>query len=293
VKAAGIRGGVFWFAMGCLLTAQDFDNIQAERVATGLQYADGMVWSREGFLVFADAAKKKIYRLDAGTAPKPTDEDNNGAQGLAYDSMGRLYICEPLTRRVVRMDRKIKFETIAETFQGKKLNAPNDVIVRRDGQIYFTDPAFAGAIDTRELDFNGVYHVTPKGELDAISKWKTRPNGIALAPDGKTLYVGDADRHAIVAFDLDSRGGASNPRDLITKIEGVPNGIRTDVNGRLYVGARGLDVYMPDGKFVRRLLGTEVIANCAFGDNDFESLYASGRKSIYKLRIGVKGALQY
>lgn len=280
-------------ALCCLLAAQDVDNIQAERVATGLQYADGMVWSRDGFLVFADVGRKKIYRLDAGTAPKPTEEDSNGAQGLAYDLQGRLYICEPFTRRLVRLDRKAKLETIAETFQGKKLNAPNDVIVRKDGQIYFTDPAFAGAIDTRELDFNGIFHLNPKGELEAIAKWQTRPNGIALSPDGKILYVGDTDRHAIVAFDLDNRGAAANPRDIIAKIEGVPNGIRTDVNGRLYIGAKGLDIYTPDGKLVRRLLDTEVVTNCAFGDNDFESLYASGRKSIYKLRIGVKGALQY
>jgi gluconolactonase len=275
------------------VAAQDFDNIQAEQVATGLRYADGMVWAREGFLIFADVEKKKIYRLDPGTPPKPTDEDNNGAQGLAYDSQGRLYICEPLSRRLVRLDRKAKIETVAENFEGKKLNAPNDVIVRKDGQIYFTDPAFASAIDTRELDFNGVFHVTPKGEVEAIAKWKTRPNGIALSPDGKVLYVSDSDRHAIVAFDLDGRGGAANPRDLITKIEGVPNGIRTDATGRLYIGAHGLHIYSPDGKHLHKLLASEVITNCAFGDNDFETLYAAGRSKIYKLRIGVKGALQY
>ena len=274
--------------------AQDFDTIQAERVATGLVYADGMAWAREGFLVFSDAGKKKIYRLDPGGGnPKPTEEDANGGEGLTYDTQGRLYICEPWTRRVVRMDRKGKLEVLAEAFEGKKLNGPNDVTVRKDGNIYFTDPAFGSMLESRELDFNGIFHISPKGEVDVTARWKTRPNGIAMSPDGKILYVGDADRHAVVAFDLDGRGGTGNPRDFITKIPGVPNGIRTDVNGRLYVGARGLQVYSPQGKLLHTLLGSEVVTNCAFGDNDFETLYASGRKAIFKIRLGVKGALQY
>lgn len=275
-------------------SSQDFDNLQAERVASGLTYADGMVWAREGFLVFADAGKKKIYRLDPGGGPpKPTEEDANGGEGLTYDSQGRLYICEPWTHRLVRMDRKAKIEAIAETFEGRKLNGPNDVVVRKDGSIYFTDPAFGSSADTRELDFNGIFHISPKGDMEVIAKWKTRPNGIALSPDGKLLYVGDADRHAIVDFELDGRGGAGAPHDLITKIVGVPNGIRTDTMGRLYVGAKGLQIFSSQGKLLHTLLPSEVVTNCAFGDNDFETLYASGRKAIYKLRLGVKGALQY
>lgn len=272
---------------------QLFDDVQAERVATGLQYADGMVWARQGFLAFADVAKKKIYRLDPGSPPKPTEEDNNGAEGLAYDTQARLYICEPGMRRVMRLSQKGQLETLVDSFEGKKFNGPNDVIVRHDGQIYFTDPAFGSAADTRELDFNGVFHLTPKGELEAAAKWKTRPNGIALNGDGKTLYVGDADRHAVVAFDVDGRGAVSNPRDLIKNIDGVPNGIRTDVTGRIYIGANGLKIYSSEGKLLRTLLEGEIVTNCAFGDNDFETLYVSGRKSIYKIRLGVKGALQY
>lgn len=280
-------------AAGLALAAQVFEDAQAERVATGLQYADGMVWARDGFLVFSNVGKKKIYRLDPGTAPKPTEEDNNGAEGLAYDTQGRLYICEPDMRRVTRLDRKGKLETLVDAFEGKKFNAPNDVVVRHDGQVYFTDPAFGGTADTRELDFNGVFHVSPKGEVEAVARWKTRPNGIALSGDGKTLYVGDGDRHAVVAFDVDGHGEASNARDLIKNIEGVPNGIRTDVTGRIYVGANGLRIYSAEGKALQTLLPGDIVTNCAFGDNDFETLYVSGRKAIYRIRLGVKGALQY
>ena len=277
-----------------LLHGQDFNNIFAERIGTGLQFVDGLVWSRSGFLIFSDVRKKRIYRVDPGKPPTPTDEDSNAAEGLAFDPQGRLYICEPGTRRVIRIDAKNKQDVIADGFQGKKLNAPNDLVVRKDGQIYFTDPAFASQMDSRELDFNGVFHVTPKGEIEAVAKWSTRPNGITLSADGRTLFVVDSDRHAVVAFDLDGKtGSAANPRDVIQNIDGVPGGIRTDVTGKIYVGARGLGVYSPDGKRLQQLLSGEIITNCTFGDADFETLYVSGRKSIFKIRLGVKGALSY
>jgi gluconolactonase len=285
-----------WCAFACLacsLHAQEFEHIQAERVATGLEYADGIVWAREGFLVFADVLRRVVYRVDSGVPPKPTPASDGGAQGLTYDSQARLYICELLNRRVIRVDRRGKTETLVDRFEGKKLNSPNDIVVRRDGQIYFTDPAFGSAVDARELDFNGIFHMTPKGELEAIAKWQTRPNGIALSNDGKTLFVVDSDRHAVVAFDVAGHGGAGSARDVIRNIEGVPGGIRADVDGRLYVAAKGLDIYSAGGKLEGRLLAGEIVTNCAFGDSDFETLYVSGRKAVYKARLGVKGALQY
>jgi gluconolactonase len=289
-----LLSGLALFTLSAVLGAQDFENIQAERVASNLRFTDGMVWSRAGFLIFSDGLKKKIYRLDPGKPPSPTNEEANSAQGLAYDNQDRLYICEPVNRRVMRMDRKGRQEMLVDSFQGKKFNAPNDIVVRKDGNVYFTDPAFGSALDTRELDFNGIFHITPKGEIEVLAKWQTRPNGITLSGDGKTLFVTDSDRHAVVAFDLDNKSGdAVNPRDVIKNIEGVPGGIRTDVKGHFYVGAMGLGVYSPDGKLQHQLLGGEIVTNLAFGDADFETLYVSGRKSIYKLRLGVKGALQY
>lgn len=265
----------------------------SERVASGLQFVDGVVWSRDGFLVFADVVKKTVYRLDATGPPRPTGENRNGAQGLAYDTMSRLYICEAPGRRVVRMDRGGRMEVLAERYQGKKFNAPNDITVRKDGNIYFTDAAFAGAIETRELDHNGVYRITSKGELELVAKWATRPNGIAISADGKSLYVTDSDRHAVVAFDLDGKGAATNPRDVVRNIQGVPGGVRTDEKGRFYVAARGVGVYTREGRLVHTFLQSEVMTNCAFGDEDMETLYMCSRKAVFKVRLGVKGAVQY
>jgi gluconolactonase len=166
-------------------------------------------------------------------------------------------------------------------------------VVRKDGNIYFTDPAFGSANDRRELDFYGVWRIGPKGELEAIARWQTRPNGIAVSGDGKTLYVTDSDRHAVVAFDLDRTGAAGNQRDVIRNVAGVPGGIRTDVEGRFYVAARGVGVYSPQGKLQRTLLDSENASNCTFGGADLESLFIGTRGTVYLVSLHVKGALQY
>jgi gluconolactonase len=266
---------------------------QSEKVVANLGFVDGMVWSRSGFLAVADVRQSKIFRFDSDPKPKVLRDSDGGASGLAYDSQGRLHICESQARRVTRVDAKGKVDTLAETFEGKKLNAPNDIIVRKDGHVYFTDPAFGSANDHRELDFYGIWHVTPKGELDVVAKWQTRPNGIALSADGKALYVSDSDRHTVVAFDVDRAGQAASPRDVIRNVAGVPGGIRTDVEGRFYIAAKGVAVYSAQGKLERTLLESDNAANCTFGEGDFESLFIASRGSIYRVTIGTKGAVQY
>ena len=273
--------------------AQNDQTIEVQAVSTNLRYPDGLAWSKAGgYLVIADSAKKEIYRLDPGTPPKPTHQNTNGVQGVAYDSQDRLYFCEALARRVTRLDKSGKPEVVVEKYQGKKFNSPNDLVVRRDGNIYFTDPAFASALEKRELDFNGIFRVTPKGETELVAKWATRPNGITLSPDGKILYVSDSDRRAVAAFDLDKAGAATNQRDVVTKTEGIPGGIRTDEKGNIYVAAFGVSVYTPQGRKTRTLLAGEQTANIAFGGDDLETLYISSRKSVFQVHLEVKGAPQ-
>jgi gluconolactonase len=273
--------------------SSDPPDYEVEKVAGNLQFVDGLVWSRSGFLVAADVRQRKIFRLDSDPHPKVLRDNDGGASGVAYDQQGRLYICESETRRVTRQDSKGKLETLAEGYQGKKFNAPNDIAVRKDGQVYFTDPAFGSAVDRRELDFYGVWHIGPKGDLDVIAKWQTRPNGIALSADGKILFVADSDRHAVVALDLDRNGQAGNQRDVIRNIAGVPGGIKTDADGRFYVAAKGIAIYAPDGKLQRTLMEDQNVSNCAFGEGDLESLFIAERGSILRVKLGVKGALQY
>jgi sugar lactone lactonase YvrE len=272
---------------------QDLSSYESEKVAANLKFVDGLAWSRAGFLAVADVRQSRIFKLDAEPHPQVLREGDGGASGLSYDSQGRLYICESEARRITRLDQKGKIETLAEAYQGRKFNAPNDIIVRKDGQIYFTDPAFGSATDRRELDFHGIWHLSPKGDLEVLARWQTRPNGIALSADGKLLFVTDSDRHTVVAFDLDRTGAGGNQRDVIKNIAGVPGGLKTDVDGRFYIAARGVATYSPAGQLQRTLLESERATNCAFGEGDLESLFIAARGSIYRVKLGVKGALQY
>jgi gluconolactonase len=269
--------------------AQDFAAIEIQKVATGYAFAEGPAWSPMGFLVFSDIPNNKLMQFTAGQPASVYRENSSGATGNRFDAQGRLYTCESHSRRVTRTDKKGKVEILAERWQGQRLNAPNDLAVRKEGDVYFTDPAFGNQQDTRELDFFGVFHISRKGELDVIAKPQGRPNGIALAPDGRTLYVSNSDEKNVRAYDLDKSGGASNERTLISGIEGVPDGICVDEKGNLYLAANQIQVYSPQGKPLGTIHTDETPSNCAFGDPDLGSLYITARTSVFRARLDVKG----
>jgi gluconolactonase len=277
-----------------LAAAQDFTSFEVVKVAGDFQFTEGPVWSRDGYLLFSDIPASKIFKLTPGGAqPAVFREKSNGTNGNTFDARGRLYSCEGDARRVVRTERNGKIEVLAERFEGKRLNAPNDIVVRKDGNIWFTDPAFGSSEKTRELAFFGVYHLSPKGALETIARPKGRPNGIALSPDGRILYVDNSDEKNVRAYDIDKGGQTSNERVLVTGIEGVPDGMKVDEKGNLYVTANGVLVYSPEGKRLGTIPVPEVPANCAFGDPDFGTLYITAQTSLYRTRLSVKGAVPY
>jgi gluconolactonase len=279
----------------CLLPswAQDFSGLRIERVSAGHRFTEGPVWSPEGFLLFSDVPNNRILKFVPGKGTETFRENSNGANGNAIDRQGRLYTCESRTRRLVRSGAKGQPAVLAEQWQGKRLNAPNDVVVRRDGHLWFTDPAFGNQADTRELDFYGVYHIPPKGPMELVARPQGRPNGIALSPDGRILYVANSDEKNIRAYDVDRQGAASNERVVVSNIDGVPDGIRTDEKGNLYVTARGVAIYSPQGRLLHTIELPETPANCAFGDPDLQTLYITARTSVYRVRLNVKGSVQY
>ncbi len=275
------------------LYAQGPNLLQVERVASNFHYVQGPVWSREGFLIFSDIPTSTQHQIVPGEGVVPYRDKTEGANGNALDERGRLYVTEAHARRVVRVDKKGKVEVLADRWEGKRLNAPNGIVVRHDGHVYFTDPAFGKENDTRELDFFGVYHITPKGEIEVIAKPAGRPKGVALSPNGKILYVSNADERNIRAYDLDRAGAAANERILISGIEGIPGGMAVDEKGVLYIAARKLLIYSADGTAKGVIELAETPSNCAFGDADFQGLYITAQTSVYRVRLSVKGAVQY
>jgi gluconolactonase len=183
------------------------------------------------------------------------------------------------------------YRSTVDKFEGKRFNAPNDIVVGRDGHVYFTDPLFT-PLDQREIDFYGVYHVTPKGQIEAIARMKTRPNGVTLSPDGKLLYVANTDEKNVRAYDLDRSGKASNERVAIPELPAGPDGLRTDAKGNLYVTARGVVIYSPKGELLGKITTPVGLRNLAFGDRDLRTLYLVGN-TIFRVRVPVAGSLQY
>ncbi|MBI2687810.1 MAG: SMP-30/gluconolactonase/LRE family protein [Acidobacteria bacterium] len=271
---------------------QDFTKLAIEKVAGGFTFTEGPVWSRDNYLLFSDPPENKIYRLTS-EGKSVYREASNGANGNTFDTQGRLYSCESKSRRVTRTGKKGNIEVLADKYEGKRLNAPNDIVVRKDGNIYFTDPAFGAQADKRELDFYGIYHIPAKGQLELIAKTTGRPNGIALSPNGRILYVADSDDRLIRAFDVASNGKASNERVLIKGIDGPPDGIRTDEKGNIWVTCNNVAVYSADGVFINKIDFPEIPRNLTFGDNDFTTIYVTAMKSVYRVRLDVKGSVQY
>jgi gluconolactonase len=282
------------FAFAAALSAQQPGEIVVERVVTGFRFLNGPAWTPDDTLLFSDTPTDRQFRFTPGrAAPAEVASRAGGISATTFDSKGNMYVAEPRARRITRTDRKGKMDVVAERFEGKKLNAPNDVVVRRDGNIYFTDPAFGEQQDSAEQGFHGVFRVDTKGALSAIARWKTRPNGIALSENGRALFVSDSDAQTIHAFDLDKDGVASNDRVIVSKIEGAPGGVRTDVAGNLYVAARQVFVYSPKGELIRTIHLSEQPSNLTWGDVNLESLYVTARSSVYRVEVGVKGVVSY
>jgi gluconolactonase len=262
-----------------------------ERAATGFAFVEGPVWVSKdsGYLLFNDIYNSRTMKIGPSNRPEIYRRYTHAGNGNSMDVQGRLYTAERDGHRVVRTNLDGSETVVADRYEGKRLNSPNDVVVRKDGQVYISDPASAAVLDERELTFNGVYHASPQGAVTLIAKMP-RPNGVALTKDGRILYVADSQEKKIYAYDLDKDGNASKERVVIQNIDGTPDGLRVAANGNLYIACKGVAVYTPQGKLLQMIQFPETPANLAFGGTDRKTLYVTARTSIYRVRVSDAGA---
>ena len=276
---------LWWLVLAFAVPAGGQENRQyvTEKLGSGYRFTEGPAWSKEGFLIFSDTPNDRLWKWVPGRMAEVYRENAHGPSGNAFDAQGRLYTCETRARRITRTDTKGAIEVIAERWEGKRLNAPAGIVVSKSGHIYFTDPAFGYQSDHRELDFYGVYHIPPKGPMEVVARPGGRPLGIALAPNGRTLYVSNVDEHNIRAYDLDRNGEASNERVLVPALAEAPGGISVDEMGNLYVALKGLAVYSPQGRLLHMIGLPEKASNSAFDEADGKYVFVTARGTVYRM----------
>ncbi|MFL9457218.1 MULTISPECIES: SMP-30/gluconolactonase/LRE family protein [Nostocales] len=269
-------------------------NAQVEKVATGFKFTEGPLWHPQGFLLFSDIAENSIYKWIPKKKSEIFRRPSGNANGNTLDREGRLIAGEHSGRRVSRIEKDGKITTLASYYEGKRLNSPNDLVVKSDGSIYFTDPPYGISKEQEELGFYGVYRLTPDGKLTLLVNDFVRPNGIAFSPDEKKLYVNDSEKSHIRVFDIKSNGTLENGRIFAeqkdSSKQGVPDGMKVDVRGNVYsTGPGGVWVFSPSGKLLGKIDVPEVSTNVAWGDRDYKSLYITATTSLYRIRLNIAG----
>ena len=283
-------------------------NAAVERLATGMRWAEGPVWFGDGrYLLWSDIPNNRIMRWDEETgAVSVFRKPSMYANGHTRDRQGRLVSCDHGGRRITRTEYDGTITVLADSFQGKRLNSPHDVVVKSDGSIWFTDPPFgiAGHYEGHKAEPESpqnVYRLDPTtGELSAVATDIAGPNGLCFSPDEKRLYLVASratPNRLIFAFDVEGGRSLANQRVFIDAGPGTPDGFRCDVDGNLWCGwgmgddaLDGVHVFNPDGKLIGRIRLPERCANLCFGGPARNRLFMAASQSIYALYVNVQGA---
>jgi gluconolactonase len=261
--------------------------------------AEGPLWWKEdGYLLFSDIHNDRRMKYEPRKGASVFLEPTNRANGLTRDLQGRLVACEHDSRRVIRQEQDGSITVIANSFQGRRLNRPNDVVVKSDGSIYFTDPWTSPAAPEQwDLTFSGVYRVTPDlGTLSLLADDFVLPNGLAFSPDEQVLYINDTRRGHIRAFELLPNGTLAKHTDRVFADlrgdePGVPDGMKVDVEGNVYCGgAGGIWIIDRTGKKLGRIVhGAPATTNIAFGGDDWKTLYFTSRNHLGAVKVKIAG----
>ena len=268
-----------------------------EELAGNFAFTEGPVWHPDGYLLFSDIPASRIIKYTPGGKAQPHIEPTGNSNGLTFDREGRLVACEHTGRRVSRQAPDGSMATVAGSWDGKRLNSPNDLVVHSSGRIFFTDPPYGISPEESEIGFNGVYRIDADGSVTLIESDFGRPNGLAFSPDESVLYVDDTERRNVRAFNLGSDFGLTNDRMFINmdvEATGSPDGMKVDTQGNLYItGAGGVWVVTPSAEHLGTIAFPEQPANLAFGGDDYKTLFVTARTGLYSVRVNVAGIRPY
>jgi gluconolactonase len=269
------------------------ESTELQQVASGMGFTEGPLWHPDGFFYFVDLPANLLYRMVLGQAPEKV-RTTEGGNGTTFDLQGRLLNCEGNGRKVTRRAADGSVTIVADRFDGKRLNRPNDVICHSNGTIMFTDPDFRVSLEEREIGNAAVYKVTGDGAVSELVKCEY-PNGLALSKDERTLFIANTRwTQYIHAVELDSAGNMVRRRifaDMSADgTNGVPDGMKIDEAGRVFcTGTGGVWVFEPDGSLIGIIAMPEVCANIGFGGPDLRTLLLTASTSVYTLRTKVPG----
>ena len=269
------------------------DNAKVEKLASGFKFTEGPLWHPQGFLLFSDIPDNTIYKLNSHKKAEVFRRPSGNANGNTLDRQGRP-IAAQHDRRITRTEKDGKVVTLIERYQGKRLNSPNDLVVKSDDSIYFTDPPYGIGVQQEELGFYGVYRLAKNGQLTLLVNDFVRPNGIAFSPDEKKLYVNDSQKGHIRVFDVKPDGTVANGRVFAElkdpSKQGVPDGMKVDLQGNVYsTGPGGVWIFSPSGNLLLKIFLPETSTNLAWGDSDYKTLYITAGTSIYRIRLKIAG----
>lgn len=278
-----------------MATESEFSAIiesEPEQIASNLKFTEGPLWHQDGYLLFSDIPADTIYKWTTDGKLEVFRSPSGNSNGLTFDNQGRLIACEHGNRSVSRTEADGIITILADKYNGKRLNSPNDVVVKSDGSIYFTDPPYGIQPEQQELNFQGVYRISADGVLTLLVDDFERPNGLVFSPDEKILYIADTAKKYVKAFDVNSDGSLSNGRafaDLSEEKVHGPDGMKVDVNGNLYITSGVTWIFDSNGKHLEDIVTSEAPANCAFGGKDNKTLFITARTSVFKVQLKVAG----
>ena len=269
-------------------------------VASGFGFTEGPVWDESGFLYVSDETLNKIFKVDVKSGQKQEVIALGDPDGNTYDPHRRILDCASVLRAVIRLSPDGKSYTIvADRYRGKQFNSPNDVVLGPDGAIYITDPTSdLPKGQKQETPFQGVYRIAKNGKVALLTKEIGQPNGLAFSPDGKKLYVDDDQDLNIRVYDFHPDGTISNGRifgsEKAPEKDGVPDGMRVDTDGNLYVvGPRGIWIWSAAGEHLGTIVVPEQPANLTWGDAGYSTLYITAGTSVYRIPTKAHGFIPY